>query len=428
MTPGDILATLDGTIEDIAAKNSGAREFSRARRLTLPVMLRLLVGAEGGSLASVLRAASIEVSPAALSMRRGQIPPEIFQELFNRFNAACTDTSTFRGYKVLACDGTAVNKPRNPDEPSFVTHTGAPEGYNQLHLSPLYNLLDRTFTDAVVQVAPSKDEVGALVEMVQRNNFNQKTVIIMDRGYESYNLMAHCIEKPNLDFVLRVKQNHSAMREIARLPMFELDCDIAFTVTTTQTNEDKERGYIHLHVPKKSKSGSKTSRTRWDHPSPYSMRLRICRFQLDNGTFETIATSLPRSFTLQDIKELYHMRWGIETSFRDLKYSIGLVNLHGKSDAYATQEIWAALTAFNATSRIVREVVVRQPPGSAYAYRANFKQAVAIVKEAIRNPGGDCSDLECQIGRNLVAVQEGRQDQRKLRSKGWAGFLYRVAA
>ena len=45
MTPGDILATLDGTIEDIAAKNSGDREFSRSRRLTLPVMLRLLIGA-----------------------------------------------------------------------------------------------------------------------------------------------------------------------------------------------------------------------------------------------------------------------------------------------------------------------------------------------------------------------------------------------
>ena len=103
------------------------------------------------------------------------------------------------------------------------------------------------------------------------------------------------------------------------------------------------------------------------------------------------------------------MRWGIETSFRDLKYSIGLVNLHGKSDAYANQEIWAALTAFNATSRIVRE-------------------AVAIVKEAIRNPGGRYSDLERQIGKNMVAVQPGRQDQRNLLAKGWVGFLYRVAA
>ena len=225
-------------------------------------MLRLPVGAEGGSLASVLRAAGIEVTPAALSTRRGQIAPEVFREVFDRFNAACTDTATFRGYKVLACDGTAVNKPRNPDEPSFVTHAGTPEGYNQLHLSPLYNILDRTFTDAVIQPAPQKDEIGALVEMVQRNNFDHKTVLIMDRGYESYNLMTHCIEKPNLDFVLRVKQNHSAMREIARLPMFELDCDIAFTVTTTQTNEDKARGYIHLHVPKKSKPGFK------DQPHP----------------------------------------------------------------------------------------------------------------------------------------------------------------
>lgn len=351
MTPGDILGALDGAIADTATENSGDREFSRSRRLTLPVMLRLLIGAEGGSLTSVLRAAGIEVSPAALSMRRGQISPDVFREVFDHFNAACTDTATFRGYTVLAADGCAINKPRNPDEPSFVVHTGTPQGYNQLHLNPLYNILDRTFTDAVIQPTPQKDEIGALVEMVQRNNFDQKTVLILDRGYESYNLMAHCIEKPNLDFVLRVKQNHSAMREIARLPMFELDCDIAFTVTTTQTNEDKARGYIHLHIPKKSKPGSKTSRTRWDHPSPYSMRLRICRFQLDNGTFETIATSLPRSFALQDIKELYRMRWGIETSFRDLKYSIGLVNLHGKSDTYATQEIWAALTAFNASSR-----------------------------------------------------------------------------
>lgn len=158
------------------------------------------------------------------------------------------------------------------------------------------------------------------------------------------------------------------------------------------------------------------------------MRFRICRFQLDTGNFETIATSLPRSFTLQDIKELYHLRWGIETSFRDLKYSLGLVNLHGKSDAFAEQEIWAALTAFNFTSRIAREIVVRQPPGSAYAYRVNFKNAVALCKEHIRTPGADCANLVREIGKTLVAVQPGRQDERNLRIKGWGGFLYRVAA
>ena len=80
---------------------------------------------------------------------------------------------------------------------------------------------------------------------------------------------------------------------------------------------------------KKSKAGSKMRCRRRDFPSPYPMKLRIFRFLLDNGEFETIAISLPHSFSLDDIRELYHLRWGIETSFRNLKYTLGLVNLHG---------------------------------------------------------------------------------------------------
>ena len=40
---------------------------------------------------------------------------------------------------------------------------------------------------------------------------------------------------------------------------------------------------------------------------------------LDTGEYETIATSLdPEVFPSDSIKQLYHMRWGIETSFREL--------------------------------------------------------------------------------------------------------------
>ncbi|OUO25803.1 hypothetical protein B5F88_19320 [Flavonifractor sp. An306] len=343
-------------------------------------------------------------------------------------NAACADTDTFCGYRILAVDGTAVNMPRNPSAPSFVQNESAPKGYNQLHVNPLYDVLNKTYFDVVIQPEPQKDEIGALVEMLKQNDFNQKTLIVADRGYESYNLLAHLIEKPNTDFLIRVKQNHSAMREIARLPMFELDCDISFTITTTQTNEDKQRRYIFLQVPKKSKPGSKTRRGRWDFQSPYTMKLRIVRFQLETGEFETIATSLPRSFTLEDIKELYHMRWGIETSFRDLKYSLGLVNLHGKSDAFVEQEIYSALTMFNFTSRIVREVVIQQPKDGIYAYRVNFKMAVVLCRKYFRTPKGSSDELMRQIARHTIPIRPGRRDNRNLRIKGFVGFTYRVAA
>ena len=264
--------------------------------------------------------------------------------------------------------------------------------------------------------------------MLKRNTFSQKTIIIADRAFEGYNLIAHCLEKPNVDFLIRVKSSRSGMREVAKLPMLELDCTISFTITTTQTNEDKKHGYIHLQVPKKSKAGSKTRRGRWDFPSPYPMRFRICRFQLNNGEFETVATSLPPSFTLADIRELYSLRWSVETCFRDLKYTLGLVNLHGKSDAFAAQEIYANLTAFNFASRICREAIVRQPKEGVYAYKVNFKMAVALCREFIRTPKADVDKLLNDIARYTVPIRPGRQDQRDLRVKGFPGFVYRVAA
>ena len=297
-----------------------------------------------------------------------------------------------------------------------------------MHLNPLYDVLNRTYFDAVLQPEPKKDEIGTLVEMLRNNDFLSPTLIIADRGYESYNLLAHLIEQENVDFMVRVKQNHSAMREIAKIQFQECDMNVKFTISTTQTNEDKRNGHIFLQVPKKSKKTSKTRRARWDFPSPYPMRLRIVRFQLPTGEFETIATSLPQSFTIEDIKNLYHLRWGIETSFRDLKYTIGLVNLHGKRDDFVEREIYAAMTAFNYASRIVREVVIRQPTKGIYAYKVNFKQAVMYVRELIRNPKMNIETVERNIAKNLIPIREGRQDERKLKPKGFVGFTYRVSA
>lgn len=426
----DIKANFERAMRNvvIGLREESDTEFKRNAKLPVYDAIRLLIGAEGGALARIAHQAGIDVTPAAISQRRAQIPPEVFHDIFERFNVLSNDTGTYRGYRVLAVDGTSVNMPRNSDSLCFVCNSSAPDGYCQMHLNPLYDVLNRTYFDAVLQPEPQKDEIGALVEMLRNNDFLTPTLIIADRGYESYNLLAHLIEQENVDFMVRVKQNHSAMREIAKLPFCELDCNIGFTITTTQTNEDKKNRHIFLQVPKKSKENSKTRRARWDFPSPYHMRLRIVRFQLPTGEFETIATSLPQEFTIEDIKHLYHLRWGIETSFRDLKYTIGLVNLHGKRDDFVKQEIYAAMTAFNYASRIVREVVVRQPTKGVYAYKVNFKSAVMFVRELIRNPKMNVETVEKNIAKNIIPIREGRQDERKLKPKGFVGFTYRVSA
>lgn len=400
----------------------------RKSKLSIRDTIQIVIGAEGGSLAKELHRAGYDVSASALTQRRAQIPVNVFRDIFMGFNGECVDSETFHGFRLLAVDGTAVSIPRNPKADSFVVHSGAPNGYNQLHLTPLYDILNKVYLEAVIQPEPQKDEIGALIELVRRNTFKEKTLIIGDRGYESYNLLAHLAEKENLDFLIRIKNNRSAMREVARLPMLELDTVIRFTISTTQTKEDKQKKHIFLQVPKNSKEGSKTRQGRWDFPSLYPMCLRIVRFQLDSGVFETIATSLPNTFTLEDIRELYHLRWGIESSFRDLKYTIGLVNLHGKSDCFAEQEMYAAMTMFNFTSRIAREAVIRQPEEGIYAYHVNFKMAAALCREYFRTEGADYEKLLEEIGRHTVPVRPDRQNKRNLKAKGFAGFTYRVSS
>ena len=220
------------------------------------------------------------------------------------------------------------------------------------------------------------------------------------------------------------------MREISKLPMMELDTDVSFTITTTQTKEDKEKGYILLQTHKNEDRiySNKTRAGRWDFPSPYPMTFRVVRFQLETGEYETLATSLSRCFTPAEIKELYHARWGIETAFRELKYGLGLVNLHGKKDDFVKQEVYAAMIMANFCSRIVNEVVVKKNDTNIHEYKVNMKMAIHICRQFVRSPNADAKQLLKDIARYTEPVRPGRRDERNIRAKSFVGFIYRVSA
>ena len=88
------------------------------------------------------------------------------------------------------------------------------------------------------------------------------------------------------------------------------------------------------------------------------LAFRIVRFKLSDNSYETIITNLDRfSFSSHKLKELYHLRWGIETSFRELKYAIGLTSFHAKKVEYIKQEIFARLTLYNYCELITTHVM-----------------------------------------------------------------------
>ena len=179
----------------------------------------------------------------------------------------------------------------------------------------------------------------ALLQVLKRNTFPEKSVIVADRWYETYNVIAHSLAESGVHFLIRLKQNRSAMRDIQAFSMEELDRDLAVTVTTTQTKADKENGYVWIqaHCNADRKYSGRTIGARWNFGSPHELSFCAVRLRFEeSGEYETLETNLPREdFTPEDIKELYHMQWDIETSFRALRYDIGLTHLHGRSERSA---------------------------------------------------------------------------------------------
>ena len=63
----------------------------------------------------------------------------------------------------------------------------------------------------------------------------------------------------------------------------------------------------------------------------YKIGFRVVRFPISSNDYETVITNLDSNdYPPSEIKKLYTARWGIESSFRALKYTLGMVNFHSK--------------------------------------------------------------------------------------------------
>jgi len=260
--PNAVKSRRDAAIRDAVSAyredNGGSPCFSRNRVFTMEQVVRLLLSMHGGSLNKELYAAGIRASASAFSQQRDKIPLTVFEDVLEYFNLQCHDRQTYKGYRVFAVDGTAVNMARNPLSDSFMRgrskgrNRDEIKGYNQLHVTPLYDVLNKTYRYAVIQPQPRQDEVGALTLLLEMcgDCFEEKTLIVADRGFESYNTFAYFQEGEHgdIDFLIRVRNDVSGMREIKRLPMQELDVDVGFTLTTTQTKADRANGHIYINT------------------------------------------------------------------------------------------------------------------------------------------------------------------------------------
>jgi len=179
--------------------------------------------------------------------------------------------------------------------------------------------------------------------------FSPGDILLADRAYCAYAQMAF-LRANNVDVVVRMHQKRRL--DFRRGRVLGL-CD--HIVTWTQPVRPSRS------FPLKD----------WRR-LPETLRIRECRFRVETSGFRpqtiTLATTLldAQAYPVEALADLYARRWEVELNFRDVKTTLCMEVLRGKSPDIIRKELYVHLLAYNLIRAVIHDAASRRglPPRS----------------------------------------------------------------
>ena len=387
------------------------KDFSRNRKVTFYDMMWFLLFIGANSMSEEISRAFNNknfsyISETAILKSRSKIKVSAFEQLLRKFNDTLEKPKEYRGYRVLALDGSDFSSLYSADS-KYATISNQYGGANRMHINFAYDILNKNFLDCVIEAKNKADERKGAIKMLSSLAASEKILAIMDRGYDGLKVFEHCNRIENLSYLIRIRSGMT--KEIKALPDKELDLDLKFEVST-----------LSKRLPYRMKIQA------WDMELPCSVSFRLVKVRLKDKWL-VMATNLPRKdFSARTLKSLYEKRWKIELAFRDIKHALGALHFHSKKDLFNLQEFFAHLIRYNLTSRIICQIRLPKPKNLKYRYEVNFKNAAQIIQEYCRLELDYEKILE-QIIHYVHPLRGNRLFQRNCRYIYPVSFNYRVA-
>ncbi len=440
MTQKDIKSCFSSAVRTVASSiflfTDNPGDLTRERKLPPGKLLTFLVSQGSSStkneLLDFFDMDPLAPSPSALNQQRDKLSPDALEAVFRHFNSSLSAFEAPPDYRFIAADGstfTFFSRPCFAPEDYHVCGGHSSKGFYSMHLNAFYDLHRHTYTDALIQPAHKKDEFRAFCDMVDRYGdvSGTKAIFTGDRGYCSYNNMAHVINKGQF-FLFRSKD----IRSKGLLHNFDFPDGESFDITVKVSLVRSHSRRLPPADGYRRFVGKAASFDFIEYGSldTYDISFRVIRFPLSGSSYECIVTNLPaKEFPPERIREIYFMRWGIESSFRKLKYTIGLSNFHSYKPGFIMQEIWAKLIHYNITETMVSHTVISQGD-TKHDYVVNFSVAAHVCRAFLR----PCAekrpiDVMSLLKKELLPVRNERQYPRlqtaHFRKPRY--FLYRAA-
>ena len=332
------------------------RAFTRNRKIgfkeniafTLNTLSRTLQIEIDDFVERVMGKKDMEITKQAFSKSRKNISWHAFRRLFETTIELVFKhnmISRVNGYRLFAIDASELVIDKTHDIGQyFVGRPNGPDNKCNARISMLVDAIDGFVVDASIssleesERSHAKKHLGAFAPYC-----TEKDIVIFDRGYPSKEMIA-VMSNMKCKYLMRLQS--SSFKGVAGNPENDF--------------------YISI-----SHKGT-------EYP------VRVVRLALSTGEIETLITNLDNSgFEADDFRNLYAMRWSVETEYNTIKNKLLLEKFSGRTVLSIHQDFFAAMFLANCIAAISREVeksLSGTKKDCKYRYKANRNLIVGYLK------------------------------------------------
>ena len=231
------------------------------------------------------------------------------------------------------------------------------------------------------------------------NITTENDILIYDRGYCSFKFIATLLQQKK-NFIIRCQKS-------------------CFEAADAFFNKKSIDEVITLKVPKRHHKEFQNLNL------PLELSIRFVAVVLSTGETEVLITSvIDQNITKEDFKELYGLRWEIETFFGILKGRLSLENFTGLSVESIKQDFWSTIfmsnyetiVTYDANQELQQESATlkqKQKVNKAVSFNVIKHQAFNILLDSTEDNKSKMQKLKILFKYASVPTREGRNPIRK---------------
>lgn len=374
--------------------SSDNKNFSRKRKMPLDKLIRFLMEQSTKSYDIKLsdwlevneESELAELSKQAVSKGRQKLPVEIFRDIFQHsaehFQKEVKNKKMWRGYQILAIDGTTVQIPTTEETLAYFGEIGTryEKPISLAAASAIYDVINGVMLSSVIRPyrtaerEMAKELIETVIPIIEKEN----TIVLFDRGYPGYEFLEYLTDR-GITYVIRVKKQMSRLR-----------------------SEGNREGEVYRKCGKKCRT------------------IRTLEIELEGGEEkqEYLITNIPKErVSYHSFEELYQMRWGIEGKYREIKCQLELEAFSGKKPICIEQDYYIAMFLSNISGLIkntVDEKLEKENKGRT-EYQANRGYIIHELNRMLSRMLGKKLDIEETIEKIIKKSEKKRSQIRRNR-------------